>query len=121
MLTERGFAMPRCGMGAAAALRTASEGLAVPPSAVLPDEDPGLCLLIAEVDAILCDAAATLLRPASPPVAGCALVGPPSVGRDGTVIVQRWSAPAPDVRAVQRSPPRAAFAKNGATTLERGR
>ncbi len=121
MRTERGLVMMQCGRGAAAAPGTVSDG-SVSQAAVLLDEGPELSVLIAEVDAILCDAAATLLRPPpSPQLSGCALVAPPSSGRSYAVSVQAWSAPAPDVRAVQRSPPRATFAKNGDTAFKEGR
>ncbi|OBB98655.1 hypothetical protein [Mycobacterium sp. 852002-40037_SCH5390672] len=77
------------------------------------DADQELFVLIAEVDAILCDAAATLLRrPPAPPVTGCALLGPRSPGRSWKLPAQHWNAPAPDVRAVQRGPPRTNIATN---------
>lgn len=82
--------MTRCSAGAAVA------------------EGPALAGLIAEVEAILCDAAARLRRP--PPsrqLIGCALAAPRSPGGPWAVSLQPWSTPPPDVRAVQRSPPRA--------------
>src|SRR5690242_13846017 len=103
MLAERGLVMTHCSAGAPLAHGGVTEGLAV-----LLDEGSELSLLIAEVDTILCDAAATLLRsPPPPPVTGCALAGPPSPVRSRAMSVRPWSAPAPDVRAVQRGPPRA--------------
>jgi hypothetical protein len=103
MLAERGLVMMPCSAGAPVADGGVTEG-----SAVLVDDGPELSLLIAEVDTILCDAAATLLRPPpSPPVTARALAGPRSPGRSGAISGQPWSAPAPDVHAVQRGPPRA--------------
>jgi len=105
--------MTHCSTETATAPRTGTEGFAVRPAALSVDDGPELSGLIAEVDAILCDAAASLLRPpASRRVAGCALVLPGSPGRSWTVSLQPWPAPAPEVRAVQRSPPRATSAKN---------
>lgn len=122
MLTERKSVTTYGSTGVAATPCTVAEGFAVRPTALLVDEGLGLCELIAEVDAILCDAAASLLRP--PPsrqVAGCALAAPRSPGRSWAVTPQPWSAPTPDVRAVQRSPPRATYAKHGDTTDKEGR
>jgi hypothetical protein len=103
MLAERVLVMTHRSTGAPLAQGGVTEG-----SAAVLDEGSELSLLIAEVDAILADAAATLLRP--PPsqlVIGCALAVPGSPGRSRAISVQPWSAPAPDVRAVQRGPPRA--------------
>lgn len=122
MLTERGLAATHCSTGTAEAGPTATEGLEVRPVALLLDDGPELSGLIAEVDAILCDAAASLLRPpASRKVAGCALVLPRSPGRSWAVSVQPWRAPAPEVRAVQRSPPQATLCERWRHYLEEGR
>ncbi|OBH53559.1 hypothetical protein [Mycobacterium sp. E2479] len=101
MLTERLLVMTHNGTGAGAV----PDGSMVQ-AAALVDEGSALSVLIAEVDAILCDAAASLLcPPPSPPVAGCALAGPRTSGRFRVISGRPWTAPAPDVRAVQRSPP----------------
>lgn len=107
MLTERKSVTTYRSTGAAATPCTVAEGFAVPPATLLLDEDPELCELIAEVDAILRDAVARLLRrPPSRQVTGCcAAAAPRSPSRSWAVMLHRWSAPAPDVRAVQRSPP----------------
>jgi hypothetical protein len=109
--------MTHCSTGAAVAPRAVTEGFTVRPDALLLDDGPELSGLIAEVDAILCEAAASLLRP--PPsrrLAACALVVPRSPGRSWAVSLQPWRAPTPEVRAVQRGPPRATSANNGDTT-----
>lgn len=121
MLTESGLAMTHCSTGAAVAPRTVTEDFALRAAALLLDESPELTGLFAEVDAILRDAAAALLRP--PPsrrVAGCALVAPRSPGPTWAVTPQPWSAPTPDVHAVQRSPPRATSTKYRDTTEKEG-
>lgn len=74
--------------------------------ALLLDDDPSVIVLFAEVDAILCAAAAcSPRRPPAPPAAGCAPRGPRPAGRTSTPRQRRWASPAGDVLAVQRSPP----------------
>src|SRR5271166_2661003 len=72
------------------------------------EQDSAVVALLAEVDAILCAAAARLIphcRPPAPPVTGWALRGPRSAGRFWVTSATRWDAPHYPVRAVQRSPP----------------
>lgn len=95
-----------CSTGAAAAHSAGTGAAPEQQLALLPDVDPETLVLIAEVDAILCAAEATLLRrPPAPPVTGCARLGPRLPGRSWLVDAQPWSAPPRTVRAVQRGPP----------------
>ncbi|MCP9273597.1 hypothetical protein NM203_15515 [Mycolicibacterium sp. CAU 1645] len=75
---------------------------------LLPDDDPSVTVLFAEVDAILCAAAAACSprRPPAPPAAGCVLRGPRPAGRTSMRTRRRWTSPVGDVLAVQRSPPK---------------
>ncbi|WP_155764499.1 hypothetical protein [Mycobacterium intracellulare] len=121
MLTERELVTTHCGTGTAAP-GTDTEGSPDRQTGLLLADDPEVATLIAEVDAILCAASVTLLRrPPAPPVVGCALLGPRSPGRSWEVRAQPWRAPASNVRAVQRSPPRRPSAKPGDTRMEKGR
>ncbi|WP_142239368.1 hypothetical protein [Mycobacterium sp. ST-F2] len=88
----------------------------VPPSAgesvqllvapvVTNDPSPDIALF-AEVDAILCEAAATLRRRPAPPAIGCALDEPRCAGRPWHSHTPRpRNAPATRVYPMQRSPP----------------
>lgn len=69
--------------------------------------EPTVIALFADVDAILCAAAARLVRrrrPPAPPVTGCARPEPWSAGRSWQGSAAWWRVPAHPVRAVQRSP-----------------
>ncbi|MEE3751975.1 hypothetical protein [Mycobacterium intracellulare] len=121
MLTERGLVMTHRGTGTAAP-GTVIEAAPGQQTGLLLGDDAEVSVLMAEVDAILCAASVTLLRrPPAPPVAGCALLGPRSPGRSWEVCAPPWRAPAPNVRAVQRSPPRRPSANPDDTTMEKGR
>jgi hypothetical protein len=64
--------------------------------------------LFAEIDAILCAAAARMIpprRPPAPPATGCAPCGPRSAGRPWRGSAARWGVPVRPVRALPRSPP----------------
>jgi hypothetical protein len=67
--------------------------------------DPDVVDLIAEMDAILCEAVRHHGRPLAPLATGCALLGPQWAGRSHGGRVRPRRAPVRPVRAVQRSPP----------------
>jgi len=96
MLTERGLVLAHRSTGTASVPATVTEASSDQQTALVLDDVPEVSVLIAEVDAILCAAAVTLLRrPPAPPVAGCALIGPRSPGRSPEICAQPWNAPAP--------------------------
>ena len=86
-----------------------------PPSTIEPDalattlgmDDPSVVLaLIAEVDAIFCDAEAPVCQRPAPPAAGCARCGPRRAGRSCPPASRRpYKEAARRVDPTQRSPP----------------
>lgn len=91
---------------AAPALPSTGEPVQLLVESVVAD-DPSLVVeLFAEVDAILCAAAAALCRPPAPPVIGCALREPRCAGRCYHPLSPRpRSGPVRRVDPMQRSPP----------------
>ena len=77
--------------------------------------DPDMVALFAEVDAILCAALAPARFLPALPVTGCALVEPRWAGRSCGAPVRARRAPVRHVRAVQRSPPGRAHARDDAS------
>lgn len=96
-------------MQCSAVAAPASIGTTEPAQLAMPlvVDDPSVVMeLIAEVDAILCEAVAPRRRRPAPPAVGCALCEPRRAGRSwGEVLPGRRQDQVHRVDAVQRSPP----------------
>jgi hypothetical protein len=92
---------------AAPVLPSTSESVQLLVAPVVTNDPSPVLALFAEVDAILCEAAAGLRRRPAPPAIGCALDEPRCAGRSWHLHTPRpRNAPAERVDPMQRSPPR---------------